>query len=64
MTYTAETRPETSERKRIMKTAEMWVLRKIVGKPLRTRAKTWEEKMDWELRGREARCQRLNSWLV
>ncbi|XP_056648814.1 uncharacterized protein LOC130453212 [Diorhabda sublineata] len=42
MTYTAETRPDTSKTKRMMKTADMKVLRSIAGKTLLNKERSKE----------------------
>lgn len=57
MTYTAETRPDTTKTKRILETGEMKVLRKIVGKTLLDRERN-------ENIRRSCQVDNINEWVV
>ena len=57
LTYTAETRPETSKTKQILETTEMKVMRKIAGKTL------FDRKISEEIR-RMCKIDSINDWVL
>ena len=57
MTYTAETRPDTTKTKRILETCEMKVLRKIAGKTLLDRERSDNIK-------RTSKVENINEWIL
>ena len=57
LTYTAETRPETSKTKQILETTEMKVVRKIAGRTL------FDRKRSEEIR-RMCKIDNINDWVL
>ncbi|XP_057652719.1 uncharacterized protein LOC130891773 [Diorhabda carinulata] len=57
MTYAAETRPDTAKTKRLLKTSEMKVLRKITGKTLLDRERSDDIRQ-------KCRVENINEWVL